>query len=265
MTPSLGITLPHRPSARRGTVPVTVAVGHRSSFVSAGLGAILTRTPGCDIRLSDVPANTCDGECPRTPQLIFGDSTVLNRLRECSGVPTACARAEAKLVWITAGDEERARAAKAAGDIDEHVPLECPEEELFAVVRRLIGFGDDASVDAARARAKFHGGLAPGAFRRVRAYIDEHLTERIPTHALARIAGLSLGHFGRAFKQTTGIPPHRYITQKRVAMATDLLCNTVRALADIALDVGFADQSHFSRTYLAVTGENPSACRRRHR
>ena len=49
------------------------------------------------------------------------------------------------------------------------------------------------------------------------------------------------------------------------AAATHLLCRTTRPLADIALDVGFADQSHFSRTYSAITGETPSECRHRHR
>jgi transcriptional regulator GlxA family with amidase domain len=109
------------------------------------------------------------------------------------------------------------------------------------------------------------GGLAPGALRRVREYIEEHLAESIGTDALARIAGLSLGHFNRAFKQSTGDSPYQYVIRKRVAMAKELMVQTGRALADIALDAGFADQSHFSRTYVAITGETPSAYRRRHR
>jgi transcriptional regulator GlxA family with amidase domain len=114
-------------------------------------------------------------------------------------------------------------------------------------------------------RPKSLGGLAPGALRRVRDYIHEHLTEKLPTEVLARIAELSLGHFNRAFQQSTGDSPHHYIIAQRVAMAKELLVQTSRSLADIALEVGFADQSHFSRTYVAITGETPSACRRRHR
>jgi transcriptional regulator GlxA family with amidase domain len=109
------------------------------------------------------------------------------------------------------------------------------------------------------------GGLAPGVLRRVREYIEQHLAESVTTDALARIAGLSTGHFNRAFKQSTGDSPHHYIIRKRVAIAQELLVHTNRILADIALDAGFADQSHFSRTYVAVTGETPSACRYRHR
>src|SRR5262249_4118682 len=109
------------------------------------------------------------------------------------------------------------------------------------------------------------GGLAPGALRRVRDYIEQHLAENLLTNVLARIAGLSPGHFNRAFKQSTGDSPHHYIICKRVAIAKELLVQSSRALADIAPDVGFADQAHFCRTYVAVTGETPSACRRRHR
>ena len=170
------------------------------------------------------------------------------------------------------------------------VSAECPEEELFATVQRLIDASRPTAWSASRSadrtvpsrmrqhrpasthlrlvpplRIEQRGGLAPGALRRVREYIDQHCSERISTDNLANVAGLSPGHFNRAFKQSTGSSPHQYVTHKRVAKATELLKKTCRALADIALEVGFADQSHFSRTYVAVTGETPSACRRRHR
>jgi transcriptional regulator GlxA family with amidase domain len=171
--------------------------------------------------------------------------------------------ANAKFICVTAGDEPSAHEVRVAGHIDAHVPLECPEEELFQLVQRLVGC--DASAARPRARARVRGGLAPGAFRRVREYIDEHVTDKITTDALAKIAALSIGHFNRAFRQSTGQSPHRYVLERRIAAATDLLCRTTQTLADIALDVGFADQSHFSRTYAAITGETPSQCRRRHR
>ena len=160
--------------------------------------------------------------------------------------------------------------------------FDIPDEMLIAIVRAALARAATASNDVAadvrtdvtESRARPHvgsvpsrrlGGLAPGALRRVREYIEQHLTESIATDTLARIAGLSTGHFNRAFKQSTGDSPHHYIIRNRAAMAKDLLVQTSRALADIALDVGFADQSHFCRTYAAITGETPSACRRRHR
>ena len=261
-----------RDGPRYASVPVGVAVGHRSTLVAAGLAATLARMPECDVRLSQLSKLDCDSHCTHDDaQLVFGDSALLKQLRRQFTEPgKPCSLASAKFVWVTAGDEAVARAAKEAGQIDEHLPVDCPEEELFAIVRRLIGSdatsGEHAKRPAASpARRCALGGLAPGVLRRVREYIDEHLTENFRTEVLACIAMLSCGHFNRAFKQSTGVSPHHYIIQKRVAAATELLRKTTRAMADIALEVGFADQSHFSRTFAAITGETPSACRRRHR
>jgi len=251
------------------TLPVSVVVGHRSALVAAGLAATLARMPDCNLRLSRISGSDRDSECDHEDaQLVFGDFILLKRLRgQFSEADQPCSLAGAKFVWVTSGDESLASAAKAAGEIDEHLPLDCPEQELFQVVRRLVGCDvpDAPSPQAIPVRSKAFGGLAPGALRRVREYIDEHLTENLPTEVLARIAELSLGHFNRAFQQSTGDSPHHYIIAHRVARAKELLVQTSRALADIALEVGFADQSHFTRTYVAITGETPSACRRRHR
>jgi AraC-like DNA-binding protein len=260
MTSTLELVVPQRISHRGNNAPVTVAVGHRSTLVAAGLVDTLARTPGCRMKLAKISLSRCGTECPENAELIFGDSALLEHLRESTTPTEARPLTNAKFICVTSGDESSACEAKAAGRIDAHVPLDCPEDELFALVQRLVGC--DGST---RKRAKVRGGLAPGAFRRVREFIDTHVTEKITTDALAKIAALSLGHFNRAFRQTTGRSPHRYVLERRIAAATDLLCRTTRALADIALDVGFADQSHFSRTYAAMTGETPSQCRRRHR
>jgi len=263
MTSTYELAVARGPNRRGDPVPVTVAVGHRSSLVTAGLAATLARTPGCLIRVSNISSCRLAGEWPQSAELIFGDAALLKRVRESADLSEACSLTNAKFVWVTAGDEPSAHEAKLAGRIDEYVPLECADEELFALVQRLVGC--DPSTSRTGTRGAVRGGLAPGAFRRVSKYIAEHLTDKITTDALAKIAGLSLGHFNRAFRQTTGRSPHRYVLERRIASARLLLCQTTRALADIALDVGFADQSHFSRTYAAITGETPSQCRRRHR
>src|SRR5262249_41210145 len=133
--------LREKDSSAPTTLPVAVAVGHRSTLVAAGLAAMLARTPGCDIHLSQIGPHECTSERLHKAQLIFGDSVLLKCLREQAadsrpGRPSA----RAKFVWVTTGDETVAHAAKAAGEIDEHLPLECLEQELFAVVRRLAGF-----------------------------------------------------------------------------------------------------------------------------
>jgi AraC-like DNA-binding protein len=109
------------------------------------------------------------------------------------------------------------------------------------------------------------GGLAPGALRRVTEYIDSHLCEDVALESLAVHAGLSTFHFARAFKQSVGMPPHRYLLQQRVKRAEELLKQTEQPLTAIAQSLGFADQSHFSRSFHWLVGLAPSEFRRSHR
>ena len=109
------------------------------------------------------------------------------------------------------------------------------------------------------------GGLAPGALRRVMEYIDLHLCEDLALETLAAHAGLSTYHFARAFKQSVGMPPHRYLLQQRVKRAGELLRRTEQPLTAIAQLLGFADQSHFSRSFHLLVGLAPSEFRRSHR
>lgn len=109
------------------------------------------------------------------------------------------------------------------------------------------------------------GGLAPGALRRVQQFVEEHLAESIDLAGLAKIAGLSTCHFARAFKQSVGVPPHRFVMLKRLDLAKELICRSNRPMAEIALEAGFADQSHFTRIFVAATGLTPRAFRKAHR
>jgi transcriptional regulator of acetoin/glycerol metabolism len=105
------------------------------------------------------------------------------------------------------------------------------------------------------------GGLPPGAARRVREYIETHLSESVDLAALAGIAGLSLYHFARAFKQSAGVTPHHYLVQRRVARAQEMLARTELSLAEIALATGFSDQSHFARHFRQTLGMTPGQFR----
>jgi AraC-like DNA-binding protein len=119
--------------------------------------------------------------------------------------------------------------------------------------------------DKAPARRVCRGGLAPGALRRVLEHIDKFYSERNDLASLANLAGLSECHFARAFRQSVGVPPHRYVVKRRIAVATDLVERTERSFTDIALTVGFSDHSHFTRSFVQLKGETPRECRRRHR
>lgn len=105
------------------------------------------------------------------------------------------------------------------------------------------------------------GGLSAGTLRRISDYIDEQLSDPISLHDLASRARLSDCHFAKAFKQSIGMPPHRYIIKRRIEKAILLIQATNRPLSQIALDVGFCDQSHFSRLVARATGKTPRRLR----
>ena len=102
-----------------------------------------------------------------------------------------------------------------------------------------------------------HGGLSPGAMRRVREYVEVHLGESIDLSMLAGVAGLSVHHFARQFKQSAGVTPHVYLTQKRVERAQEMLVQTGLSLAEIAFAVGFFDQGHLARHFRHMLGTTP--------
>jgi transcriptional regulator GlxA family with amidase domain len=76
---------------------------------------------------------------------------------------------------------------------------------------------------------------------------------------------LSVSHFARAFKASTGLSPHQWLTAARIETAQGLLANSPMPLVEVADTCGFADQSHFSRIFGRAIGISPGAWRREHR
>jgi len=109
--------------------------------------------------------------------------------------------------------------------------------------------------------ASCRGGLPPRLTRHIREYIESHLGENISIVRMAELAGLSVFHFARAFRQSFGAPPHSYMLRRRIERADHLLKDTGLALSEIALSTGFSDQSHFARHFRRITGMTPSAAR----
>ncbi|HEX9547085.1 MAG TPA: helix-turn-helix domain-containing protein [Acidimicrobiales bacterium] len=109
------------------------------------------------------------------------------------------------------------------------------------------------------------GGLAPWQLRRATEYMTEHLADPVLLKDLARQTGLSPSRFGRAFKLSMGISPHRWQMNLRVLEAQEMLREGKRSQSDIALATGFAEQSHFSRVFKEVVGVPPGAWQRAHR
>jgi len=114
--------------------------------------------------------------------------------------------------------------------------------------------------DRIDARAK--GGLAAWQQRIVAAYIEDHLAEQISLATLAGLARLSPYHFSRAFKQSFGVPPHRYHTSRRIEQAKLLLEERTRSVTDIGLTLGFSETSAFSAAFRKATGLTPTGYHR---
>jgi AraC-like DNA-binding protein len=106
------------------------------------------------------------------------------------------------------------------------------------------------------------GGLAPWQARCATELMIERLSDDISLSEPARACGLSLSYFSRAFKQSVGLPPHRWLVLQRVLRAKALLRDPERSLAEIAVSCGFADQSHFTRVFTGVVGSSPGAWRK---
>ena len=104
-------------------------------------------------------------------------------------------------------------------------------------------------------------GLDPARVRRVLDFVDANLERPISIRDMASVACLSPFHFARAFRVTTGKPPHRYLAEQRLRMARRLLLHSDESLVSIAVSCGFAGQSSFTRAFTAATGTPPGAFR----
>ena len=115
---------------------------------------------------------------------------------------------------------------------------------------------------ARRVEAPVRGGLAAWQQRIVTAYIEEHLAEPIPLATLAQLVRLSPYYFCRAFKQSFGMPPHRYHTSRRIEHAKALLAKSTSSVTDIGMTVGFSETGSFSAAFRKATGLTPTAYHR---
>jgi len=115
---------------------------------------------------------------------------------------------------------------------------------------------------AVPAEPPMRGGLAGWQRRSVAQYIEENMSEQISLAELAELARLSVFHFSRAFKQSFGMPPHRYHTSRRIERAKTLLAKPIQSVTEIALDMGFSDTSSFTAAFRKMAGRTPTEYRR---
>jgi AraC family transcriptional regulator len=105
------------------------------------------------------------------------------------------------------------------------------------------------------------GGLSRGMVRRVTEYMQKNLDRELRLAELSTVLHMSPYHFARLFKQSTGVPPHRFVLQRRIAQATALLGTRTLSIGEIARTVGFRTPSHFATTFRRITGSTPSRYR----
>jgi len=178
---------------------------------------------------------------------LFERSSAVFRRGDGSDVAFALMRLDASGSWpALVTPPANSRAGRGSRDAEFHVR---PRTSLLAT----------ATVTEAE---RLRGGLAPVVVRRVCEYIDSHLDEDLRLETLAKTARLSVSHFARSFRDTVGLPPHHYVLQRRIDRAREMLIGTETPLSEIAVTIGFADQSHFARHFHRLVGIAPSVFRR---
>jgi len=104
---------------------------------------------------------------------------------------------------------------------------------------------------------QYQGGLSTRKLQQAIAYMNNHLSEDLSLEAIATELNMSRYYFCRLFKQSTGISPHQYLIKCRIDRAKELLLQGHKSIADVALQVGFTSQSHFTRHFKRLVGVTP--------
>jgi len=107
-----------------------------------------------------------------------------------------------------------------------------------------------------------NGHTLPGSrLRRVAQYIQQNLDKDLSLAELAAVAYMSPYHFARLFKDSTGVPPHRFVVRQRIARARGVLASPELSIAQVSRMVGFRTPSHFATVFRRVLGITPGAYR----
>jgi AraC family transcriptional regulator len=110
--------------------------------------------------------------------------------------------------------------------------------------------------------AQFRGGLSRAQARLSKDLLEANLDGSIALRDVAKACGLSTSHFNRAFKETFGKPPYRWLIERRIDRARELMANSRLPLADVAARCGFADQSALNRSFRRIHRTSPGQWRR---
>lgn len=116
---------------------------------------------------------------------------------------------------------------------------------------------------AGRPIPSFRGGLSPRQLRIATEMLGSDLQVTVSLRQVASALDLSIAHFCRAFRRSTGIPPYRWLVDQRIDTAKLLMTDPKLTLAAIAVAVGYTNPSSFSAAFKRTTGQTPSDYRLR--
>ena len=128
----------------------------------------------------------------------------------------------------------------------------------MSLAARLVRCHSSAAVQPARKTGRMAG--AP--LRRVLAYIEDNLSRDISLMDIAATAELSVSHCKALFRESMGLPVHQYVIRRRVERAKKLLQQGKMPISQVALEAGFAHQSHLARHMRRLLGVSPRSARR---
>jgi AraC-like DNA-binding protein len=139
---------------------------------------------------------------------------------------------------------------------DQEHPVQATLLEAASLLRQQL------HPSAAREVADGRGRLPAWQARKVRDYIDSHISGPVLIADLCALIRRSEAHFSRSFKRTFGESPHSFVVRRRVELAAQYMLATDASLSDIALGCGFTDQAHMCRHFRQAAGQPPAAWRR---
>jgi AraC family transcriptional regulator len=116
----------------------------------------------------------------------------------------------------------------------------------------------------ARQPIRFKGGLSGRRLKQVLAFIEDNLGNDLSLSQIAAVAGLSVSHCKVLFRQAMGLPVHQYVIRRRVERAATLLRQGKLSISAVALETGFAHQSHLAMQMRRILGTSPRVFKDRH-
>lgn len=137
-----------------------------------------------------------------------------------------------------------------------HRAFQGPATRLAQETLLLHGLADLIERHGSHPQLPFCGGREPRAVARTREYLDAHAMDNVSLTYLAQLVNLSSYRLVNVLRDAVGLPPHAYLTHVRITRAKRLLA-AGQSVAHVAAETGFADQSHLTKHFKALTGVTP--------